>query len=1527
MSCQHRTAGFFSFSIFLLVLVFAQKTSGAERNVVWIGLPKAEWNAQITPINIKTDIPFGSAFLKHLRRQAILLAAREELGAATRDEFLSETAPQDAVKIDHPDRFVVDNSTTGPAEENLFSLDADYPRLVAKLELLSRTEFVAGLEKLGVQKQTATKAGAENSNEIDDVIAKRLRDWATIPQLDAVRRLHESIRNEGETLPKLAALVRGYTQLQMLTNVVLRDTHRVFQTRAILYAQRAVTKFGETDETRRIRAAAWSLNNFHRIARQEFAGIRSNGEDSWTAAARLYADYDIEGLDKFIVTLKGELHESLAKQLKFYLLDYSNNRDMAAEYGRSIIADFPDCGRHYLNVFGFWVHNMPNAPDGSPYFDRLEKRIGTALRGLDDLPAPVSQAQRELQKLFGNAGGGGIVPALLGVPPQVARGNELPKPEYFRALGELLKELNAVKPAEDDGEPSLPALGTLLQDEEFYSALLLTNRLLEQGQDPTTFVQSLKPAFESHPFMDHIGVMCKDVKVRDEFKKAMNGKKISYELFSMAHLGFPVGPNRNTWSENNRIQPYFFGFRWADKENIRDLCYLEQEMLWQFAANVPVYPLPMMERVCPNNPFTVAERIARTGEASEGEAEKLYERFGNYPNFRAAITKFFEQSDKDMKSLGFLRRINKDYPNSRGVLKIAQQYLELNEIDEAVDTLSEYAEKHGRNDYDGGEFNLTVGRILCNEGLLDKASPYFDVDADGGTLRSLPRLTMVSRFKELTGKFEDAEAMLRNAEGAYSSWWATCYRTKSPMLGDATETLYDKVMQQVKKAPRNNRELILVFYALYCMGVPMEEEFGGDPSVNVFFTQNSPFAGFLAFFDALQSKDTVKVGVLLKLLQERGTEIPKADLSHALQAAKLPTGQKNPRIEKPVYRMLAAMFELDQRSPKPGTLNPKDVDRLLRTTYKNVLDSGEYPFVLYLLGRYSVICGDKEKGFDYYRRVFSSRLLDQDFPTCFVVREMIKEHLGETKYRPDKEWTAWVKSDADFPKEKPLSKSDADLFLQELLAKLETGNDEPKEVPETSVESKDVIVRRAAIPLTEVLTPGWQTNISEPQLVRMFGGRQGKIYFTDISPDGKRIVSTGDDHDAVLWDAETATEIAAVKKPKNSRGSAITFTPDAKSVLFGGVAGEVGLWRPTPSDKSKDQAPVWQKTEHPWTGWICVTKDGKHFCSTAESDAKFGVFIWETETGKLLKTLVDHKKLVYAAVYFADGTRLVTASKDGTSLIYDMETGKPIFSLRGHQEDVRCVAVSPDDSLIVTGSLDDTVIVWNAKTGEPIKRFGTFNGDVISVSFSPDGSKIAIGRNWNGEGTFIIDTKTWKLSHFVPGHGFWSCKTSWSADSRFLVTGGDDMRLWKFFGDDDGPAVSLPGDVKELPLSKIPSAVLLAGVHRWEFGKYRSSRKAFENDSLWAHAPCRFVLKLDGTWKTLKTSYGISVGANLGQASCVFVVKADEKEVFRSEMIRDNLDRPLEIDLTGVKRLELFVDANGNNYNDHAVWYEPALSR
>ncbi len=111
--------------------------------------------------------------------------------------------------------------------------------------------------------------------------------------------------------------------------------------------------------------------------------------------------------------------------------------------------------------------------------------------------------------------------------------------------------------------------------------------------------------------------------------------------------------------------------------------------------------------------------------------------------------------------------------------------------------------------------------------------------------------------------------------------------------------------------------------------------------------------------------------------------------------------------------------------------------------------------------------------------------------------------------------------------------------------------------------------------------------------------------------------------------------------------------------------------------------------------------------------------------GTTLFTYRGHTDIVWNVKWSPDGSRIASASKDGTAQVWHAATGKTLLTYQAHMNPVYDIAWSPDSSRIASGSEDGTVQVWNATTGQRLLTYRNHAVPVYSVGWSPDGSRIA----------------------------------------------------------------------------------------------------------------------------------------------------------------------------------------------------------
>jgi WD40 repeat protein len=159
------------------------------------------------------------------------------------------------------------------------------------------------------------------------------------------------------------------------------------------------------------------------------------------------------------------------------------------------------------------------------------------------------------------------------------------------------------------------------------------------------------------------------------------------------------------------------------------------------------------------------------------------------------------------------------------------------------------------------------------------------------------------------------------------------------------------------------------------------------------------------------------------------------------------------------------------------------------------------------------------------------------------------------------------------------------------------------------------------------------------------------------------------------------------------------------------------------------------------------------------------------------RVLEGHEADVYRVLFTPDGTKVLTASFDGTARLWDAGTGRHLATLAGHQGKVLAIAVSADSKSILTGSEDKTLKLWDMPGGGA-GLFSGHSGPVTAIAPGQDGSWILTASE---DGTARLWSRsTRKEALRLEGAGGPLRAAALSPDSRLAAAGGDDriVRVW-----------------------------------------------------------------------------------------------------------------------------------------------------
>ncbi|KAG9390030.1 Protein kinase domain [Carpediemonas membranifera] len=135
---------------------------------------------------------------------------------------------------------------------------------------------------------------------------------------------------------------------------------------------------------------------------------------------------------------------------------------------------------------------------------------------------------------------------------------------------------------------------------------------------------------------------------------------------------------------------------------------------------------------------------------------------------------------------------------------------------------------------------------------------------------------------------------------------------------------------------------------------------------------------------------------------------------------------------------------------------------------------------------------------------------------------------------------------------------------------------------------------------------------------------------------------------------------------------------------------------------------------HSWR--LQFSPDGQTLLSASYDGS---AMLWNVATGKVVKTL-EHDDTVWYACFSADGSRVATASHDRTLKIWD-SAGTLLKSMKCRGS-VKGVAFSTDDSCVVSLCFDGHLTMWSLIDSEPV--WETESSISIEARFTPCGRAI-----------------------------------------------------------------------------------------------------------------------------------------------------------------------------------------------------------
>ncbi|MBL8192088.1 MAG: serine/threonine protein kinase [Acidobacteria bacterium] len=273
-----------------------------------------------------------------------------------------------------------------------------------------------------------------------------------------------------------------------------------------------------------------------------------------------------------------------------------------------------------------------------------------------------------------------------------------------------------------------------------------------------------------------------------------------------------------------------------------------------------------------------------------------------------------------------------------------------------------------------------------------------------------------------------------------------------------------------------------------------------------------------------------------------------------------------------------------------------------------------------------------------------------------------------------------------------------------------------------------------------------------------------------LSPDGKMLVSGGNDKAAIVWDVTRRERLATLKFDQAKYVGAVAYSPDGKWFATSSTDSKVTIWDAAQFSKIKELP----GEEGGINGVLAFTPNGRLLVAqeqTVKNTQQRMLNLWEVETWRLagqsppLGNLLASPDSRFLLGYFwhtfdlatmkhstqhrpeesfgrgalsPDGQWMATTDKGGFVSFWDLRRfwtvgeHKLIARYAAHRDRGRAIAYSPNGRLVASGS--DNIIVWDAQTQAKLARF-PYRDLVTDLAFSTDSRQLISA---HGDGAILV---------------------------------------------------------------------------------------------------------------------------------------------------------------------------------------------
>ena len=277
-----------------------------------------------------------------------------------------------------------------------------------------------------------------------------------------------------------------------------------------------------------------------------------------------------------------------------------------------------------------------------------------------------------------------------------------------------------------------------------------------------------------------------------------------------------------------------------------------------------------------------------------------------------------------------------------------------------------------------------------------------------------------------------------------------------------------------------------------------------------------------------------------------------------------------------------------------------------------------------------------------------------------------------------------------------------------------------------TISSPTTSAPTASVPTTVGLktpsVPQWQRGIR-------FTAHEGWVNALDISPDGRILVTGGNDQKIGFWDLDTGELQQTCVTP--CPVSALAFSPSGQILASGGYDHRIQLWRWSDSHspyRFQDQTLEGHEGSVQTLLFVAEPELQSRCLVSGSYDQR--IRIWDLSpdrSGASSIVLAGHQGSVQCLALDSDRSCLFSGGEDGQILQWSFPQGEAIGSLGHTTSALDCLILSPDNQYLIAGCSDGTLRIWNLVTLTQCYVLEAHTGPVTALTITIDGNTILSG--------------------------------------------------------------------------------------------------------------------------------------------------------------------------------------------------------